>query len=272
MNHYPIKSNFRYPDLKPQDFRFGGNIKIIRENGDWRDYIPNPEDQLKYGIESSACFIEAQQHTIASIQEEEFGIPDQNYSSRFNMTFTDADEYGGSPISAAQSFRHDGIIPDSMLPFSEEITSWQDFNSFKGGNKNACIAAGKQFLKRWNLYWYIVFERFESKEAKLTKLRLALKESPVPMSVPGWYERDGIYFRPDGVRDNHLVECVHVDQEGYMYVFDTYEPYLKKLDKDINPEFAMKWTINKIKTETVELGVLAKLFALLKSLGIKLNA
>ena len=268
----PIKGNFIYPEVKETDYRFGAiQTPIVREDGDWRDYLPPTELQRRNGIESSSCFIEAQQHAIATIQEETFDIPDLNYSARFNLIYSDASPFGGDPLKGAQSFRHNGLIPDSMLPFSDEVKSWSDFCSFLGGNERTCIASGQQFLKRWKLNWLIVFERFESKETKDNKLREALKRGPVPMSVPAWYLKDGKYFRPDGERDNHMVTCVYMDKEGYKYVFDTYDPFIKILDKDINPEFAMRWTVNKLSTQTVSPGVFAKLIMLLKSLGIKFN-
>lgn len=244
----PVPRNFVYPDITETDYRFGsGQVSGIslRPNGDWRDYLPLGEEQRRNGVESSACFIEASQHANATLIEEQYDIKDLNFSARFNMIFTNATPFGGSPIEGAQSIRKNGMIPESMLPFSDEIHSWSEFNSFKGGSERACIAAGKQFLKRWQLNWDIVFTRDEKPEIKIKKLREALKFSPIPLSVPAWFERDGVYFRPEGEQDNHLVEAVYVDDK-YIYIFDTYSPFLKKVDININPEFAMRWSVSKI--------------------------
>jgi hypothetical protein len=250
IKHTQIRDDFIYPQrevIEPA-FKFGSNkIKgtVLREDGDWRDYLPPFEPQERNGIESSACFIEAQQHAIATIQEEQYDLPDQNYSSRFNAQFSNASPDGGDPLLAADSFRHDGLIPEDMLPFSEIIQSWQEFNSFKGGNEKTCIEIGKEFTRKWNLKYDVVFERGDSVEEKYYMLRDALKFSPVPMSVSAWYLKGDQYVKPQGARDNHLVLCVYVDDSSRPYWLDTYEPYLKMGEPFYASEFAMRWTVDK---------------------------
>lgn len=250
IEHTQVNTNFKYPQLETivPAFKFGSNkIKgtILREDGDWRDYLPPFELQERYGIESSACFIEAQQHAIANIQEEQYDLPDQNYASRFNVIFSNASPEGGDPLLAADSFRHDGLIPEEMLPFTDYIQSWQEFNSFKGGDEKACIEKGREFTRKWNLKYDVVFERNDSIEEKYDKLREALKFSPVPMSVSAWYLKGDEYVKPQGARDNHLVLCVYLDDDNRPYWMDTYEPFLKMGEPFYNSEFAMRWTVEK---------------------------
>lgn len=252
MKHIKIPTNFIYPTILSSDRKFGSTpypSKPLRQDGDWRSYTPPYELQRKNGIESSACYKEAQQHTIATIQEEKYGLLDQNYSARFNDQ-ENATPSGGSPTNAAQSFRHDGLIPDAMLPFSDEIKSWQDFNSFKGTNEIMCRKAGQDFLKEWDMNWDIVFERDEAVEEKYNKLREALKFSPVPISVNGWVQDDqGVYVKPHGSVDNHFVECIYLDENNCPYILDTYEPFIKKLEPFYNSDFSLRWTIAKKKVE-----------------------
>ena len=42
-----------------------------------------------------------------------------------------------------------------------------------------------------------------------------------------------------------MVECVFLDEENHPYIWDTYAPFLKKLDKNYDFDFAMRWTITK---------------------------
>ncbi len=245
-----IKSNFVYPTFKDTDFHFGsGELKGVplREDGDWRDYVPQGEEQKRNGVESSACFVEAQLHAISTIQEEQYGIVDQDFSDRFTLIYSNGSPYGGSPLDSAAAVRNKGVIPESMLPFSGDIVSWDEFNSFKGGNEKACITAGKLWLKRWSPYNDIVFRREETIENKYRKLREALKYSPVPMSVAAWYRNaDGLYYKPDGAEDNHMVVCIYVDSEGCPYILDTYGPiFIKKLTPYFDSEFAMRWVVLK---------------------------
>ncbi len=247
--HTLTPKNFIYPEIKPTDFRFGSEQLAgtpLRDDGDWRDFLPPEEQQRRYGIESSACYKEAQQHTIATIQEEQFDLPDQDYAARFNDQ-DNATPQGGSPINAADSFRHDGLIPEYMLPFSEDITSWSEFNSFKGGDEIACVRAGQEWLKKWLPQYDIVFTKYESVEEKYRKIREALKYSPLPVSVTAWWRdaKTGYYIKPKGMDDGHLVELVHVDEENKATIFDTYPPFIKVLEPNFNFDFGMRWSLEK---------------------------
>ena len=243
----PVKTNFQYPTILPEHYRFGSGQIIgtpLREDGDWRDYLPPEEAQNIRGIESSACYIEAQQHAIATIEEETYDEIDNNYSARFNALLSRGTEQGGDPIAGADSIRHDGLVKDSSMPFGNEIQSWEDFHSWKGVNEKAVRAEGKKYNKK--LAHDIVFERDEPIETKYLKLQQALKFSPIPVSVMAWYQDDdGTYIKPEGSRDNHLVELVYIDEKNYPYIRDTYPPYLKKLAPLYDFDFAMRWIIKK---------------------------
>ena len=248
----PVKTNFIYPEILPEHYRFGSGQIIgtpLREDGDWRAYLPPEEAQNIRGIESSACYIEAQQHAIATIEEETYDEIDNNYSARFNALLSDGTEQGGDPIKGADSIRHDGLVKDSSMPFANEIQSWDDFHSWKGVNEKAVRAEGKKYNK--SLAHDIVFEREDFVDTKYKKLRQALKFCPPPVSVTAWYQDDdGVYIKPEGSRDNHLVELVYIDEDNHPYIRDTYPPYLKKLDSFYDFDFGMRWTISKKKEQS----------------------
>lgn len=247
MKHTLIQPNFIYPEIKEADYIFGSQEvvgTILRPDGDWRSYIPPEEVQSKNGVESSACFLEGQQHTIATVQAEQFGITGQNYAARFNIQFSGATSNGGDPLKGATSIRNDGLIPDSMLPFTDDIHSWEEFASFKGGSEHLCRTAGKLWLEKWEPNYDIVIKREFSLTDKYTRLRDALKHSPIPLSVFAWVEdENGIYIKPEGSTDNHLVECVYLDDQNCAYIWDTYPPFLKKLGPNYNFDFAMRWSL-----------------------------
>lgn len=253
MKHTKIKTNFIYPNVKPEHYKFGSNKisgNVLREDGDWRNYLPPEEEQNKRGIESSACYIEAQQHAIATILEEQYNLFDRNFSARFNAYLSGGTEQGGDPLVGAESMRNDGLIPDELMPFGDDIQSWNDFHSWKGTDEGLCRQEGDTFLKEWKLNYDIVFTRDEPIEIKMSKLREALKYSPVPMSVYAWYQdSQENYIKPEGVNDNHLVECVYLDENNCPYVRDTYSPFLKKLEANYNSDFSLRWTVNRKEIE-----------------------
>lgn len=240
----PIQKNFIYPTITERHYRLGSVVSpILRENGDWRDFLPPEERQNIRGIESSACYIEAQQHAIATILEEQFGMNDNNFSARFNALKSNGTDYGGDPLEGAESIRKDGLIPDALMPFGDDIQSWSDFHSWKGVNESLCEKTGKDFLDDWILNYEIVFERGESKEVKYRRLKEALKYSPIPMSVYGWVDENGVYIKPESENDNHLTLCVYVDEQNRPYFFDTYSPFIKISEPFYNSDFALKWSV-----------------------------
>ena len=256
MKNYP--QNFVYPEINETDRTYAGVTgPVLREDGDWRDYLPFDEDQRVNGVESSACYIESQQAGIAVLQEERYGLLDRNYSARFNALLSDGGENGGDPIKGAKSIKYDGLIPELIMPFAN-INSWNEYHSWKGANEADCRRIGKDWLTRWEPKYKIVAEREEPLDTKYLSLREALKRGPVMVSVHAWYERNGLYYKPQGKRDTHLTLAVYLDEQNRIYARDTYAPYLKILEPNTNFEFAMTWTVEKQATKE-EIGIFLKM-------------
>lgn len=268
MNHTPVPQNFIYPEIKKTDYIFGSgqiDAPILREDGDFRDFVPGEDEQRKNGVESSECFVKAQQNDVATLQEEKYGLLNSAYAGRFNALLGGGTPNGGSPLAAAESFRNNGLINETMLPFDENITSWGDFHSWKGGNEDLCRKAGKLWLTRWNPQYHIVFQKEQPIASKYVLLAEALKYGPVAVSMSAWFEQDGIYIKPEGMTDNHLTLAVFMDAEGYIYVWDSYSPFLKKIAPNTNFDFAMQWSIDK-KEEVKELSIFARIVEWFKRL------
>lgn len=248
MRVYPVKSNFIYPEIKETDFKFGsGQLggKILREDGDWRDFLPPEEDQNKYGVESSACYVEAIQHGVATIEEEDFNEKDNNYAARFNALLSGGSIDGGDPLKAAYSIRHDGLVKDSSMPFSDVIKTWNDYHSWKGVDEKVVRAEGNGYVIAKDFGYDIVFQRNEPVKTKYLKAKNALKYCPLPVSVCAWFEDKGQYIKPEGMRDNHLVLLVYIDENNRPYIWDTYSPYLKVLEPFYNFDFGMRISVTK---------------------------
>jgi hypothetical protein len=252
-----IRQNFIYPDIPQSTYKFGANNfpdVVLNVTGDWRDFVPMEEYQNKDGIETSACYIYAQTHAIATIQEEQFNLHDQDYSDRFNALLSGGTLSGGDPLRGAESIRKiDGLIPDYMLSFNSYIKSWEEYHSFKGADEFTCRQAGKEFLNHWRLNYDIVFQREDSLELKFLKLKQALQYSPCPLSVYGVTDNNGNYIeKPQGANDTHMVLAVFVDEDNCIWVFDTYAPTLKKLPSMYNSDFCLRWSVSKLETVQVK--------------------
>lgn len=253
MNTVILKKNFIYPVIPKTAFKFGANnfpSAALRPDGDWRNFRPLEEYQNKNGVESSACYIYAQSHAIATLQEEQFGLLDQDYSDRFNAYLSGGTTDGGDPLAGAESMRKlHGMIPESLLPFNNEIKSWSDFHSFKGGTESLLKKKGREFLSNWKLNYDIVFQREDALGKKLTLLREALKYSPCPISVYGVTNNGEYVEKPEWASDTHLVLAVYIDSDDCIWIFDTYAPVLKKLPPKYNSDFAIRWAVTKLESK-----------------------
>lgn len=242
-----IRKNFIYPNIPVRTRIFGAVHDIgivINESGDWRGFVPPEEYQMINGIESSSCYIQAQVHSIATILERQYGIADKDFAERFNALLSNGTPYGGDPLLGAESIRNDGLINYDLMPFSDDIESWQDYHSWKSVNEIWCRKKGKEFLETHKLNYDIVIERENAVEDKYTKLKEKLKRSPVAISVYGQTDSNGNYVpKPNGVNDTHMVEAVYVDNDNCIWIWDTYTPFLKKLPSNYNPDFGMMWGV-----------------------------
>jgi len=241
-----IKTNFIYPEISEQDRQFGAGLTapILRPNGDWRDFLPENEDQNVRGIESSACYVEAQQACLATLLEEKFSIPNSNFSARFNALLSGGSEGGGDPVRGAKSVKYDGLVPEKLMSW-EGIDDWREYHSFSGADEEECKVKGKEWVNQWQADFKILTEKELPLETKYILLKEGLQRSPVPISVSAWYEWDGMYFKPQGLRDNHLTLAVFVDDQNRIHVRDTYSPYSKILEPNTDFEFSMWWSIKK---------------------------
>lgn len=250
-----VRQNFIYPDIKDTDISYGASISgvVLRENGDWRDALTPAEDQNVGGVESFACYIEAQQHAIAMMEEALFNEKDNNYASRFNALLSGGSESGGDPIKAARSIKYDGLISEEMMSW-RGIDSWEEFHSWEGTDKDVCKNEGKKWLTKRSADFKIFVEKHYPIETKYLKIRESLKRSPTPISVCGWYERDGKYYKPQGLDDQHLTLAVYMNDKNEIYIRDTYPPYDKIVEANTDFDFAMGWIIRKkLSTPTLTL-------------------
>lgn len=243
-----IRHSFQYPELTDDHAIYGANFlsnPVINPSGDWRKALPPYELQRRHGVEPSSCYVEAQQHTIATIEEYVLNEPDNNYSARFNALLSDGTPAGGNPVAGADSIRHDGLVREDVMPHKEEIESWDEFHSWKGVDESTVRSKGKQDLKTKERNFGVIIRRGLPADIFYTLLEEGLKRSPIPISVWGATDSDGNYLdKPKGVADTHLLQAVYVENR-IIHVLDTYEPFVKQLPANYVSDFGMGWTVKK---------------------------
>src|SRR3990167_5913793 len=172
-------------DIDERDWWFGAGKTlgdVVRDNGDWRLYLPKFETQRKNGLETFSCTNFTTLNNLEILLEQKYGL-ESDFSERHNAKLSGTTKIGNSPHFAAQAVRHYGVINEDLLPFSPDIISLYDF--YAEISKNL-LAHGYRWLAKWvfNHQWVPT-----TRGAILDALRF----SPLGVSVYAWVERNGIY-------------------------------------------------------------------------------
>lgn len=220
------------PKIEKEHYVLGGlNVpfEVKQENGNWFHSLPLKEYQVKNNIETYGC---TSFNTLAQIEaymKRVFNL-DVEYSDRFLGIVAGTKPPGNDPQVVFEAIRKHGLIPDSMLPFSDDIMSVEEYYSFKGGNEEACRAEGKKWLEKYEFFHEWVFNENQPEEEKWNNMKVALKSSPLSVCVYAWTKDDRNVYIAMG-QPNHWT-CMY-NIEDVLKIFDTYEPVLKDVLQNI---------------------------------------
>lgn len=156
---------------------------------------------------------------------------DNGYVTDTGITFSDAftainsgtTRNGNSLKAPLDAIHNMGLIPKAMLPLESWMT-WDDYHN-PARITPKMIALGKEFLKRFDLNYEIVYEKDFS---------WLLAEDMLDVGGYAWPRpKNGIYPRTEN-RPNH---CFVVVQEPLYTIFDNYidsvdGDYIKRLARD----------------------------------------
>lgn len=197
--------------------------------GDWFNSLPGKELQLK-GFETFNC---TSFNTLAQVEcyfKQVYGV-NVNFSDRWLGIVAGTTSRGNDPQKVYEAIRKYGLIPDEMLPFSDDITSLADYYSFKGADKDACYREGEKWLKLWDFQHEWVVTEGLTEEEKEKNMRVALKSSPLCIGVYAWYaDQRGVYVKM--ADENHWTFAYALDDiTGFKKVDDSYDPTFKNVDQ-----------------------------------------
>lgn len=215
----------------PQDHELGGlgdlKYPAINPSGQWLDFLPEVEHQAKNGVETSSCV----SFTLCNIKEilERFNFKKSvNSSDRYLAIASQTSPTGNNPSKVCETARNiAGFIPEELLPFNNDIGSWEDYMKPQPLNKKYYDEgrrwlAKNELLHAWN-------------KTDPDSLIEGLKRSPLMVSVVAWESGpDGKYIRPPGQPDGHATALIGYEWGEYWLIFDSYPAaegsYLKRLD------------------------------------------
>ena len=260
---------FVAPVITQDNYVFGGgNVPeiVIRENGDWTD-LPDKEIQHKdFDTYNCTGF-----NTLAQIEKLEYILTGEkvNYSDRFLGIVAGTRPPGNDPNTVAEAIRKYGCIPESMLPFSNDLKNTDEYYSFKGADEKVCREAGKKWLEKFTFLHEWVFSEGDSNTIKKDKLLKALKMSPLGVGVYAW-EKKGNRYVDDGKQPNHWTGNVKGVLNDKWIANDTYidndGDTLKDLAWDFRFTYPKRYYLELRKVTEKKIGIIQSLIKTLLSL------
>lgn len=235
-NMSQIRKGYIQSKIEPEQYILGASKLpqvVLRPDGNWKPYEPDDEPQLDNNFDTFNC---TGFNTLGAIETLECfltGIK-QNYSDRWLGIVAGTKPPGNDPQTVCEAIRKHGLIPDSMLPFSDDIQNVDEYYSFKGANEAECRAEGQKWLNKWEFghEWVLSNSVSGWKE----RMELALTYSPLAGAVYAWQQKGGgivreadLFIRPDGGEDGHWTEIVKASPVTHWEIVDSYPPYDKQL-------------------------------------------
>lgn len=235
------RAGFLHDPIDSEDYQFGSVFSplpriILQADGNWLPYLPEKELQAPK-FEVFSCVSETMTNVLEILAKKIYGF-EPNHSARFVAKNANTEVGGTSPKSVFHSIRHAGTVPESDWSTVDAL-SFNDY--YKDIPKNV-LEKGLKWLEEYEF-------QYENVPLNNEAIKDALSFSPLGISVPAWSRRDdGLYYRPEGARDNHFTTLVDCKWGEYWLVFDTYfddgSP-LKKLAWDIKPEVVKRFHLQR---------------------------
>ena len=232
---------FIAPEITPDNHIFGVQRMEdpIQDNGDWRAYLPPDERQARLHFDTYGCTIYNTINPIEILDRKLFNEQSE-YSERDVYIGTGTRPPGNNPHVIGEWIRKNGLNPESALPFTDLLQNLDEYASPNPRTQNL-IDGGKQWLTRKDFLHDWVFTGGIPQE-KNDRLKEAVRRSPLGVSVCAWKELNGVYVKDTGEPDNHWT-CLVAYENDHPIIFDSYPPFVKKLDKNYDFGFAKRYTI-----------------------------
>lgn len=237
------------PILIGEDYVFGSYSKlsgeVINETGDWTPFLPTGELQAPR-FETNSCASQATNNAIETLTNFLFGTP-INLSDRMTAKGSGTDpRVGNTPKKVADFLRKNWSAPETDWPMDGVQTIDEYYKDLpahlydKAQKYRGDLTLGYEFVN-----------------PSTANLKEALKRGTVTMSVSLMLDENGFYYKPQGWRDNHLVQLAKIKENGNKIIFDSYEPFIKELRADFQSEFAHRITLNEVQVDWIMLAIKA---------------
>lgn len=219
-----INNGYIEEEIDERDYVFGatGQKVVVREDGQWSEiFTPKSEHQSKRNVDVMACVTFSLMNLIEFLGFYKWGY-DWNKSDRYIAKASNTTRNGNSMRNVIDTVRKVfGVVDEEDWAFEDSFT-WNEYYKDIPAN---IIDKGQDWLKSYNVEYSSIVNN--------KKLMMeALKYSPLWVAGFAWALSNGLY-RSWGTA-NHAFIIIGYKEGEYWLAFDSYSPFIKKLDWDFN--------------------------------------
>lgn len=244
----------------PTAYKFGDanlGATILQPDGQWDAYLPEAEDQGENGYDPYTCASQGSEHAISALINRQFNIPTRYAERWLAYNVETRKNNGADPQRVAQYWRDNGIPLEEQWP-SNNLPS---MDAFYAPPPSWTYEQAKTWKHEYELGHDIV-------PSDPTAMMVALKYSPLGVSVRFDREQDGVYWKLGTGPDSHWVMVYGYKEHEYFKVFDSAAPYFKKLRWDYSGQLVKRYVV----TRSVQISLMQRLIELLKQMVAALIA
>lgn len=226
-----------------KDWRAGGlsgaTKHLIREDGDYTDFLPDVEYQKAVLFDTMGCVSFSALNCIETTLKAQYGL-ERNFSDRFTAKMSGTTKNGNYFAYVADSIRTQGAVPEDIWPFPRKQVSpaftWDDYYT---DIPDEIRAEGLKWLEEWKIEWEWVPMRLIDEYLKYGPIQVGVRAWPKP-------DKNGIYTDGGSIVRNHGVELFNKKGEDYYQIYDHYDKTVKNLDPNYDFRSAIQFTVTKI--------------------------
>ena len=154
-----INYGFIPEETKPDHWSVGsglatkkfGATSLMQDGHGWGKFIPQQEIQRRGSLETSACTIFGTANCLETLAKfYKYNNFPKDLAERYNAVLAKITPEGGSIHQACETFREFGGLPESTLPFAEDIRSWEHFYH-PNPMLEEYVKVGQNLLRQFNI-------------------------------------------------------------------------------------------------------------------------
>lgn len=251
---FPLGRNTGFIDEPPTPTDYIAGVasavlyRVVKEDGDWGNFLPSDEKQHFKYFDSMACVsfsacncIETQinywiEKGIIDPEKIKDWLDEKgkfNGSDRAIAKWSGTTPRGNSMSNVANTIYKMGIPPEKVWPNPPEMSEFV-WNKYYEAIPKSVEDWGKKFLQ----FFLVEYEYVIVNEANIEK---HLKQAPIQIATPvcpGWFTEEII--KPCGKVNSEHATLLHGNTPQYRPDFDQYEPFKKKIAKNYPIGYIMK--------------------------------